>query len=103
MAINQGFKSGLQGSHGGYFVGAAKNLSVSIRDNVIFPDRNGNYFKDDPVNPVTAKEGITGREGNTPHDPGSKNELQQQMLICYCIIYYTTLNLTSMYLNTYIF
>ena len=78
MAINQGFKGGYKA-----FVGAAKNFSVSVRDNVIFPDRNGNYFKDDPVNPVTAKEGITGREGNTPHDPGSKNELQQQILISY--------------------
>ena len=53
---------------------------------MIFPDRNGNYFKNDPVNPVTSKEGmegVTGREGNTPHDPGSKNELQQQILISY--------------------
>ena len=86
MAVNQGFNRGLQGSHGKDFVGAIRNLSSSISENVIFPDRNGNYFKNDPVNPVTSKEGmegVTGREGNTPHDPGSKNELQQQILISY--------------------
>ena len=75
MALNQGYNGAFIGEKGSYFVGKAKNKTSQILDNVdkvFFPGQGGHRFDDDSMNPVTGREGITGREGNTPIDPGSK-------------------------------
>ena len=71
-SFEKGYNGRFLKNQGKYFEGVARNVSTHIKDNIIFPDENGNHYRDDSMSPVTAKEGITGREGNTPVDPGSK-------------------------------
>jgi len=89
MALNQGYNGAFIGGKGSYFVGKAKNKTSQILDNVdkvFFPGQGGHRFDDDSMNPVTGKEGITGREGNTPIDPGTITHTERTIIIVSIIV-----------------
>ena len=77
-SMDKSYNGGFFGNKGKYFAEIVKNVSTHVVDDrITFPGKGGNFNGDDSINPVTAKEGVTGREGNTPIDPGSKNSLKQ--------------------------
>jgi len=85
-SFDKSYNGGFLENQGKYFAGVARNVSTHIKDNIIFPDENKNYHRDDSMSPVTAKEGITGREGNTPVDPGNFTHKERTIIIISVII-----------------